>query len=79
MFTGYMRAQSLGHHNTDRLEDRGAERGRDGRLSLKGGEGVNINQTNSLNYFKRMDILERLGEACKLRALLRAWIYAVLK
>ena len=42
----YLRAQSQGHHTTDRLEERGVERGGAGRSSLKGRERAIVNQTN---------------------------------
>ena len=42
----YLRAQSLGHHAIDRLEERGFERGSARRSSLKGRERAIINQTN---------------------------------
>ena len=42
----YLRAQSQGHHNIHRLEERGVERGSAGRSSLKGRERAIVNQTN---------------------------------
>ena len=42
----YLRAQSRGHHSTDRLEERGVERGSARRSSLKGRERAIVNQTN---------------------------------
>ena len=42
----YLRVQSQGHHTTDRLEERGVERGSARRSSLKGRERAIINQTN---------------------------------
>ena len=42
----YLRAQSQGHHTTDRLEDRGVERGSSSRSSLKGRERAIDSQTN---------------------------------
>ena len=42
----YLRAQSQGHHTTDRLEDRGIERGSSSRSSLKGRERAIDSQTN---------------------------------
>ena len=42
----YLRAQSQGHHTTDRLEERGVERGNARRSSLKGRERAIVNQTN---------------------------------
>ena len=42
----YLRAQSQGHHITDRLEESDVERGSATRSSLKGRERVIINQTN---------------------------------
>ena len=42
----YLRAQSQGHHTTDRLEERCVERGSAGRSSLKGRERAIVNQTN---------------------------------
>ena len=42
----YLRAQSQGHHTTDRLEERGVERGSARRCSLKGRERALVNQTN---------------------------------
>ena len=42
----YLRAQRLGHHTTDRLEESGVERGSARRSSLKGRERNIVNQTN---------------------------------
>ena len=42
----YLRAQSQGHHTTDRLEDRGVERGSSSRSSLKGRERAIVSQTD---------------------------------
>ena len=42
----YLRAQSQGHHTTDRLEERGVERGSARRSSLKGRERAIVNLTN---------------------------------
>ena len=42
----YLRAQSQAHHTTDRLEERGVERGSARRSSLKGRERAIVNQTN---------------------------------
>jgi len=41
----YLRAQSQGHHTTDGLEERGAERGSARRSSMKGRERAIVNQT----------------------------------
>ena len=43
----YLRAQSQGQHSTDRLEERGVERGSARRSSLKGRERAVVNQTNT--------------------------------
>ena len=43
-FRHYLRAQSQGHHITDRLEERGVERGSDRQSSLKGRERAIVNQ-----------------------------------
>ena len=43
----YLRAQSQGQHTTDRLEDRGVERGSARRSSLKGRERAIVNPTNT--------------------------------
>ena len=43
----YLRAQSQGRHTTDRLEERGVERGSSRRSSLKGRERAIVNQTNT--------------------------------
>ena len=42
----YLRVQSQRHHNIDRLEERGVERGSARRSSLKGRERAIVNQTN---------------------------------
>ena len=42
----YLRAQSQGHHTTDRLEERGVERGSVRRSFLKGRERAIVSQTN---------------------------------
>ena len=42
----YLRAQSQRHHNTNRLEECGVERGSAGQASLKGRERAIVNQTN---------------------------------
>ena len=42
----YLRAQSQGHDTTDRLEERGVERGSDRRSSLKRRERAIVNQKN---------------------------------
>ena len=42
----YLRAQSQGHHTIDRLEERGVERERARRSSLKGREWIIVSQTN---------------------------------
>ena len=42
----YLRAQSQGHHTTDRLEERGVERGSARRSSVKGREKAIVSQTN---------------------------------
>ena len=42
----YLGAQSQGHHTTDRLEERGVERGSARRSSLKGRERAIVNHTN---------------------------------
>ena len=42
----YLRAQSLGHHTIDRLEQTGVERRSARRSSLKGRERAIVNQTN---------------------------------
>ena len=42
----YLRAQSRGHRTTDRLEERGVERGSARRSSLKGRERAIVNRTN---------------------------------
>ena len=42
----YLRSQSQGHHNIDRLEESGVERGSARRSSLKGRERAIVNQTN---------------------------------
>ena len=42
----YLRAQSQGHHTTDRLEERGVERGSVRRSSLRGRERAIVSQTN---------------------------------
>ena len=42
----YLRAKSQEHHTTDRLEERGVERGSARRSSLKGRERAIVNQTN---------------------------------
>ena len=42
----YLRAKSQEHHTTDRLEERGVERGSARRSSLKGRERAVFNQTN---------------------------------
>ena len=46
-FRHYLRAQSQGHHTTDRLEERGVERGNAGQSSLKGRERAIVNQTKA--------------------------------
>ena len=48
----YLRAQSQGHHTTDRLEERGVERGSARRASLKGREGAIVSQTNIVTVSK---------------------------
>ena len=45
-FKLYLRTQSHEHHNIDRLEERGIERGSARRSSLKGRERTVVNQTN---------------------------------
>ena len=42
----YLRAQSQGHHTTDRLDERGVERESARRSSLKGRERAIVSQTN---------------------------------
>ena len=42
----YLWAQSQGHYTTDRLEERGVERGSDRQSSLKGRERAIVNQMN---------------------------------
>ena len=42
----YLRAQNQGHDTTDRLEERGVERGSARRSSLKGRERAIVKQTN---------------------------------
>ena len=43
----YLRAQSQGHHTTDRLEERGVESGSARRSSLKGRERAIVSQTST--------------------------------
>ena len=43
----HLRATNQGHHTTDRLEERGVERGSARRSSLKGRERAVFNQTNT--------------------------------
>ena len=50
----YLRAQSQGHHTSDRLEERGVERGSASRFSLKGRKRAVINQTNTRTISKGM-------------------------
>ena len=42
----YLPAQSQGHHTTDRLEERGVQKGSARRSSLKGRERAIVSQTN---------------------------------
>ena len=51
----YLRAQSQGHHTTDRLEERGMERGSARRSSFKGRERAIVSQTyrRTLEPFQR--------------------------
>ena len=53
----YLRAQSRGHHSTDRLEERGVERGSARRSSLKGRERRPQSIRRTLELFQRL----RLG------------------
>ena len=50
----YLRAQSQGHHTTDRLDERGVERESARRSSLKGRERAIVSQTNIGTVLKAM-------------------------
>ena len=58
----YLRAQSQGHHTTDRLEERGVEIGSARRSSLKGRERAIVSQTNIATVSKAA-----LGETSETR------------
>ena len=71
----YLRAKSQGHHTTDRLEERGFERGSARRSSLKGRERAVFNQTNTGTVSKAI-LGKRLRETgWSAYGLFRAHIY----